>query len=203
VTNASEAIGETQGVIRIRTWPAAGQSLRETGWSNDGCVQLEISDTGCGMSPETQTRMFEPFFSTKSAGRGLGLAVVEGIVRSLGGTIELESRPGSGTTMRVSLPLLRTSGGQMDVQTTHAICPPMVQLLRLLITPQPTPVERRALGTPPLSCIRLQATTAECPLPRQFLRPYAEVPGGSSQSSQNNQHTYLQELSTQSSIQFP
>jgi PAS domain S-box-containing protein len=104
VTNASEAIGEAQGVIRIRTWRAAGQGLRKMDCSNDGCVQLEISDTGCGMSPETQARMFEPFFSTKSAGRGLGLAVVAGIVRSLDGRIELDSNPGNGTAIRVSLP---------------------------------------------------------------------------------------------------
>jgi C4-dicarboxylate-specific signal transduction histidine kinase len=101
VTNASDAIGETQGVIRIRTWRAAGQSPRKTGWSNDASVQLEISDTGCGMSPETQARMFEPFFSTKSTGRGLGLAVVQGIIRSLDGTIELDSKPDNGTAIRV------------------------------------------------------------------------------------------------------
>jgi signal transduction histidine kinase len=103
-TNASEAIGETPGIIRIRTWRTAGQSLRKTGWPNDGCVQLEVSDTGRGMSPETQARMFEPFFSTKSAGRGLGLAVVQGIVRSLNGTIELDSKPDNGTAIRISLP---------------------------------------------------------------------------------------------------
>jgi PAS domain S-box-containing protein len=114
VTNASEAIGERQGVIRIRTWRAARQSLRETGWSNDGCVQLEISDTGCGMSPETQARMFEPFFSTKSAGRGLGLAVVEGIVRSLDGTIELDSKPDDGTAIRVSLPGAEGTPARVD-----------------------------------------------------------------------------------------
>jgi CheY-like chemotaxis protein len=48
--------------------------------------------------------MFEPFFSTKSMGRGIGLAVVDGIVRSLGGAIRIESKPGKGTTIRISLP---------------------------------------------------------------------------------------------------
>jgi PAS domain S-box-containing protein len=104
VTNASEAIDGKQGVIRIRTWRADGQSLLEKRWLNDGYVQLEISDNGCGMSPETQARVFEPFFSTRSEGRGLGLAVVEGIVRSLGGTIELESKLGGGTKVRISMP---------------------------------------------------------------------------------------------------
>jgi CheY-like chemotaxis protein len=67
-------------------------------------AQLEVSDTGCGMSAQTQTQVFDPFFSTKSAGRGLGLAVVQGIVRSLGGAIHLTSQPGEGTTFRVVLP---------------------------------------------------------------------------------------------------
>lgn len=95
VTNASEAIGNRPGVIRVIT--------RRTASGGDR-VQLEISDTGCGMSPEMRARVFEPFFTTKSTGRGLGLAVVEGIVRSLGGQIQLESEPGKGTTITVSLP---------------------------------------------------------------------------------------------------
>jgi CheY-like chemotaxis protein len=71
-------------------------------------LQLEVSDTGCGMRPETQAKVFEPFFSTKSTGRGVGLAVVDGIVRSLGGAIQLESEPGKGTTIRITLPAAET-----------------------------------------------------------------------------------------------
>ncbi len=67
-------------------------------------VQLAVSDTGAGMSPETQARVFDPFFTTKSAGRGLGLAVTQGIVRSLQGAIQLKSEPGKGTTFQVLLP---------------------------------------------------------------------------------------------------
>jgi CheY-like chemotaxis protein len=73
------------------------------------------------MSPETQARMFEPFFSTKFAGRGLGLAVVEGIVRSLDGTIELDSKPGKGTAIRVSLPGAEGTLAQIDgMKERHA-----------------------------------------------------------------------------------
>src|SRR3974377_101173 len=67
-------------------------------------VRLEVSDTGRGMSPETQANVFDPFFTTKSAGRGLGLAVVQGIVRSLGGAIHLTSEPERGTTFQILLP---------------------------------------------------------------------------------------------------
>ena len=67
-------------------------------------VQLEVSDTGRGMSPEIQARVFDPFFSTKSPGRGLGLALVHGIVRRLGGAINLASEPGHGTKFQILLP---------------------------------------------------------------------------------------------------
>jgi CheY-like chemotaxis protein len=67
-------------------------------------VQLEVSDTGRGMTAETQARVFDPFFTTRLAGHGLGLAVVQGIVRSLGGAIRLVSAPGKGTTFQILLP---------------------------------------------------------------------------------------------------
>jgi CheY-like chemotaxis protein len=106
VTNASEAIGERDGVITIRTARArAGSELPSGGGSE--FVQLDVSDTGCGMTLEAQARIFDPFFTTKPAGHGLGLSVVQGIVRGLGGTIQLESDPGRGTTFHI---LLRSAG---------------------------------------------------------------------------------------------
>src|SRR5436305_5417757 len=65
---------------------------------------LELADTGCGMTPETQAKVFDPFFTTKFAGHGLGLAIVDGIVRGLRGLIRLNSEPGKGTTFQIFLP---------------------------------------------------------------------------------------------------
>jgi CheY-like chemotaxis protein len=112
ITNASDAIGDRDGVIRVitrratlRESAALSQSLSEGDY-----LALEVSDTGSGMSPETQSRVFDPFFTTKSAGRGLGLAVVSGIVRSLGGRIRVKSKPGKGSKFQVLLPCTESTG---------------------------------------------------------------------------------------------
>jgi signal transduction histidine kinase len=69
-----------------------------------GVVRLDVIDTGMGMTPEQMRRLFEPLFTTKARGIGLGLAVSQGLVRANGGTISAESKPGTGTTMSISLP---------------------------------------------------------------------------------------------------
>jgi PAS domain S-box-containing protein len=119
VTNASDAIGDRDGVIRVMTRKAAwGESVAISELQSPGdYLVLEVSDTGCGISRETQSRVFDPFFTTKSAGCGLGLAVVSGIVRSLGGAIRLTSELGKGTTFQVLLPCAETKGGE----TFHAM----------------------------------------------------------------------------------
>jgi PAS domain S-box-containing protein len=107
VTNASEAIDQI-GVVRIVTAAVAlGPSSLAEGSPSlpaGNYVRLEISDTGCGMTPEAQARVFDPFFSTKFAGRGLGLAVVQGIVRSLNGAIHFVSAPGHGSAFQILFP---------------------------------------------------------------------------------------------------
>ena len=67
-------------------------------------VFLEIADTGCGMSAEILPRIFDPFFSTKFTGRGLGLAAVLGVVRGHGGALFVNSTPDGGTTFRLLFP---------------------------------------------------------------------------------------------------
>jgi PAS domain S-box-containing protein len=108
VTNASEAIGDGDGVIRVtaRRVPAGQAAAIFSGNpAYDGdYIQLEVSDTGRGMPPDVQATVFDPFFSTKAARRGLGLAVVDGIVKSLRGEIQVTSQPGSGSTFRILLP---------------------------------------------------------------------------------------------------
>jgi signal transduction histidine kinase len=79
-------------------------------------VSLVVSDNGCGMDVETRARLFEPFFTTKKPGQGtgLGLATVERIVGAAGGTIEVESEPGHGTSIAVFFPAIAPDAGAME-----------------------------------------------------------------------------------------
>jgi len=98
ITNASEALGQNEGTISVAV-------SRVTAPEQTGeYVRLSVSDTGCGMSPEVQARIFDPFYSTKFAGRGLGLAAVQGIVRGHGGTIQVTTAPGQGSRFEILLP---------------------------------------------------------------------------------------------------
>jgi signal transduction histidine kinase len=70
-----------------------------------GTVSISFSDTGCGIAPADLERIFEPYFSTREAGVGLGLAITQRIVQDHGGEIRVDSVPGRGTTFRIDLPL--------------------------------------------------------------------------------------------------
>jgi signal transduction histidine kinase len=92
--NAADALGGGGGRIRVSS----------RGREKD--VEVVISDTGCGIPPENLKKIFEPFFTTKAPGQGtgLGLSLSYGIVRQLGGSIEIRSEPGKGTDVSVTLP---------------------------------------------------------------------------------------------------
>ena len=83
---------------------AVGLTVRREG----DYLLLVVSDNGLGMTPAVAARLFEPFFTTRSEGTGLGLAIARGVVRAHGGSIEVNSAPGSGSAFVVSLPLSRT-----------------------------------------------------------------------------------------------
>jgi PAS domain S-box-containing protein len=100
LTNAREAMADG-GEIRIETRPAPGRP----GW-----VELVFADTGPGIAPGDLAHIFEPFYTTKPTGTGLGLAVSYGIVQEHGGTIEIDSAPGNGATFILTFPALLRSG---------------------------------------------------------------------------------------------
>ncbi len=111
IINGAEAIGDAQGEVRVllaKTVIKTGSSKKDylgkiipAGWY--AC--LDVTDNGSGMSDETYNRIFEPFYTTKFTGRGLGLSAVLGIVTAQGGALQLLSQLGRGTTFKVYLPL--------------------------------------------------------------------------------------------------
>jgi len=111
ITNASEAVGPGAGSVTLSTGvePCTAESFADTvtheRLPEGPYAYIEVSDTGCGMPPETLARIFDPFFTTKFTGRGLGLAAVLGIVRGHRGAIRVRTEPGKGTTFRVLFPV--------------------------------------------------------------------------------------------------
>lgn len=110
--NASDAIGNRSGIIRLKTGVVDfTESYIRTTWFQENIekkryIYLEVSDNGCGMSSETISKIFDPFFTTKDTGRGLGLATVMGILRAHKGTIKVYSELGKGTTFKLFFPVV-------------------------------------------------------------------------------------------------
>jgi PAS domain S-box-containing protein len=121
VLNAAEAIGSNSGRISIKTGVQAvdQQYIRQNPEAADlqpgDYVYLEVRDTGSGMEPATMKKIFEPFFSTKFIGRGLGLAAVSGIVRVHKGAIQVTSALNKGTCFTVLLPATQGATPQEEV----------------------------------------------------------------------------------------
>ena len=103
LVNAADAIGSGGGEVYIAT------EIRET--EEGPAIEIKVADSGCGIAEQHLGRIFEPFFTTKEQqGTGLGLAVVWGIIRQHGGTIQVDSGPGRGATFTILLPVVATAG---------------------------------------------------------------------------------------------
>jgi len=108
-TNAAYAMQERGGTLEVGLVPIALSEADMAMFPDlqpDQYVKLTVRDTGTGIAPEIIERIFDPFFTTKEVGKGtgMGLAIVHGIVKSHGGAISVESRPGAGTSFTILLP---------------------------------------------------------------------------------------------------
>lgn len=116
IVNASEAVGDSGGNIQVKT----GSGLFTPGDGKHGIdvakaglhVYLEVRDDGCGMTEDVLERIYDPFFSTKFTGRGLGLASILGIMRACGGGIGIKTAPGQGSTFQVLFPVAEKEMGK-------------------------------------------------------------------------------------------
>ncbi len=116
-TNACHAMGNRGGKLSV-SLKKLTDSEKDILFKNEkmpgAFVQLSVRDTGTGIVPEIQSRIFDPYFTTKAVGKGtgMGLAMVHGIVQSYGGFVTCESRVGEGTVFRIALPMVDADAGQ-------------------------------------------------------------------------------------------
>jgi signal transduction histidine kinase/CheY-like chemotaxis protein len=134
-TNAAEAITDGIGQVRLRTQAVelAKEDLRDNVLGDDlpaGCyVLLEVSDDGCGMDAGTRAQMFDPFFSSKATGRGLGLSALLGITRNHKAAIFVDSQVDTGTTIRIFWPCADEAMGVREDAWTVEPTKPSGQLV--------------------------------------------------------------------------
>ncbi len=146
VTNASEALNGQLGSITV----SVGCSRTETEYLQNSLpgeplpageyVHVSVSDTGCGMPPEVLQRACEPYFTTRTDARGLGLAAVLGIVRTHGGALRLYSEPGRGTTVKMLFPADRQAPVTVSPQPSSGSAP---SIARTVLLADDDPMVRR------------------------------------------------------------
>lgn len=145
VSNAAEAIDKDSGMITIATGLVyADRGLLTSMLLADdllegGYVYLEVTDNGCGMDRETQKRLFDPFFSTKFSGRGLGLAATLGIIRGHQGGVRVLSAPEKGTTLTVFLPVSETVDADTLEYPARSSVPEVLPEPQEPVEPEPEP----------------------------------------------------------------
>jgi two-component system, cell cycle sensor histidine kinase and response regulator CckA len=127
VMNAVEAVGKGTGTVVVSAEALEiGADSGENGFRPPvpagKYVAVQVSDSGCGMNEEILKKIFDPFFTTKSTGRGLGLAAVQGFVRSNRGGIQIHSVPGQGTRIRVVLPVAVEVAGRTLAAESETAC---------------------------------------------------------------------------------
>lgn len=111
ITNASESYCNETGIVLVGTSVHNYTSEQlvqlhpDAALESGDYIRIWVTDNGIGMGPEDMAKIFDPFFTSKPGGRGLGLAAVQGIVRAHGGAISVDSMPGEGTTFAMILPL--------------------------------------------------------------------------------------------------
>jgi CheY-like chemotaxis protein len=96
-------------LVKLSQVQRAPQDLKKSGITTGPLAELVVKDNGCGMEPHVLEHIFEPYFTKRDIGKGsgLGLSVVHGIVKSCGGSIQVDSTPGKGTEFRVYFPVVR------------------------------------------------------------------------------------------------
>ncbi len=127
ITNASDAIDSRKGVITVTgsiietsdDVPSDGYLAEDMPRGQYICIK--VADTGCGMDKETKERIFDPFYTTKATGRGLGMSAVLGIVRGHKGALVVRSRKGVGTTFEVYLPAARRESHSTTFMAPEAL----------------------------------------------------------------------------------
>jgi len=165
-TNASEAMGERTGVITISTRTGFYDEayLREsahTGRPPAGLYSaIEVADTGCGMDAATIARIFDPFYTTKFAGRGLGLPSVLGIVRAHKGALKVHSAPDKGATFTMLLPAIAEQPVKPAIGTGTADAKAMESRGKGAILLADDEKSLRLLGAKMLEMMGFQAITA-------------------------------------------
>lgn len=144
INNAVEALGSKERLITVSTSfmhiDGDHKPMKPAGLKDGDYVSLLVTDTGRGMTEETLSRALHPFFTTKSRGHGLGLAVVESIVRSHGGVIRVSSTAGRGTTFEVLLPCAPgADGGRREAshQAASTGLPPRRHMSVLIVEDEP------------------------------------------------------------------